>query len=280
VKTKTTTILAPINGGLESAGVLPALVPLLKCAASELTLFHVVASEEGREGALRRLRVLAGEAAGCGAVVSTKAAVGMPTDRILEEAARGRYDVVAMETHGRQGREREQLGSVAEGVLARSPRPVLLSRPTSRIMDWKRILVPLDGTAEAEEALRDAVPLARASGATIHVLRVTLSLVGEEGYRGLHFATPTADPAPYLEGVCTRLAGEGVLALPIVRQGMPTETILSVADELQAGLICVATEHVLEKDPGAPRVPVSPQLIRNSPCPVLVRNLSARVAPA
>jgi nucleotide-binding universal stress UspA family protein len=51
--------------------------------------------------------------------------IGDPADAILERALQGGYDLIVMGTHGRSGMSRLLLGSVAEKVVRRSPRPVL-----------------------------------------------------------------------------------------------------------------------------------------------------------
>ena len=50
----------------------------------------------------------------------------MPT--ILEVAARDRYDLVVMGTHGRTGLSQLLMGSVAEKVVRQAPCPVLTVR--------------------------------------------------------------------------------------------------------------------------------------------------------
>ena len=71
-----------------------------------------------------------------------------------------------MSTHGLSGRGRGVLGSVADQVLHRTARPVLLVQgdqaPSS---PWPgRILVPLDGSELAEDALVNARALAGGGG--------------------------------------------------------------------------------------------------------------------
>jgi nucleotide-binding universal stress UspA family protein len=53
---------------------------------------------------------------------------GDPTDRILELAAKGEYDMIVMGTHGRTGLSHLFLGSVAEKVVRRASCPVLTIR--------------------------------------------------------------------------------------------------------------------------------------------------------
>nr|WP_245533706.1 universal stress protein [Calidithermus timidus] len=63
-------------------------------------------------------------AAGAGVQVQSKLALGKAVDQIAEEAKA--YDLVVMGTHGRSGLNRLLLGSVTEGVIRRSEKPVLV----------------------------------------------------------------------------------------------------------------------------------------------------------
>jgi nucleotide-binding universal stress UspA family protein len=54
-----------------------------------------------------------------------------PATAIVQLLEPGAFDLVAMATHGRSGLSRLLLGSVAEKVLRRTFRPVLLYRPRS-----------------------------------------------------------------------------------------------------------------------------------------------------
>src|SRR5206468_7047376 len=82
-------------------------------------------------------------------------------------------DMVALCTHGRSGLRRVVSGSIAQQVLRRVAVPVLLVRPhVPPPSDLKTLLVPLDGTAGAEAALRTANELARACGSTVRLLFV------------------------------------------------------------------------------------------------------------
>jgi nucleotide-binding universal stress UspA family protein len=59
--------------------------------------------------------------------------LGSPAPEILEAAATGGADLIAMSTHGRSGLGRLVFGSVAEAVLRASPVPVLLIRTTAPV---------------------------------------------------------------------------------------------------------------------------------------------------
>ena len=78
------------------------------------------------------------------------------------------------------------------------------------------------------------------------------------------------DPQPYLEGVCGRLARQGILAVPAAREGFAGQEIVRLAREIGAGLIGMATEG----KSGFPRLlagSVAEEVLRSAPCPVLLR---------
>jgi nucleotide-binding universal stress UspA family protein len=87
-------------------------------------------------------------------------------------------DLVVMTSHGRNGLARFWLGSVADELVRRLPVPVLLLRanertPGERIARLpRRILIPLDGSANAQAVLPYALALGRATQAEYTLLRV------------------------------------------------------------------------------------------------------------
>ena len=102
---------------------------------------------------------------------------GAPSERICERALDA--DLVVMTSHGRTGLSRAWLGSVADSVVRHSSVPVLLLRPgktsTPRAAarhGFKHILVPIDGSELAGEALGPAIQLAEAVGADLTLFRV------------------------------------------------------------------------------------------------------------
>ena len=54
---------------------------------------------------------------------------GEAADGILRQAQETDADLIVMATHGRKGVSHFLIGSVAERVIRRSPRPVLVVRP-------------------------------------------------------------------------------------------------------------------------------------------------------
>ena len=116
-----------------------------------------------------------------GASVSVTYAVltGGASEMICERAKEIEADLIVMTSHARTGIGRLWLGSVADAVVRNASVPVLMLRPVERPMErdaahhlFKKILVPLDGSLLAAEALGIATEMARASEAELTLLRV------------------------------------------------------------------------------------------------------------
>lgn len=196
------------------------------------------------------------------AVQGVRAEIAVPyaaaAEGILTEIDVQSADLVIMCTHGRSGLGRWIYGSVAEEVLAHSPVPVLLVRPTGSPVSLSaepgqsRLLVPLDGSAFAEAALPHATALAEALGGSIllvyavalpvHPYNEMLAipadidedldrLVEEEQGRAEH----------YLASVGERLLQDGLSVESVVCKGAPADTILQQALAKNARLIVMAT---------------------------------------
>jgi nucleotide-binding universal stress UspA family protein len=158
-----------------------------------------------------------------------------------------------MATHGRSGIGRWVLGSVADKVLRGASTPVLLVRAdqTDVVVTGhpRRILVPLDGSDLAEQALPLAQELARRAGAALHLIRsVTWPWEGSAAIAALD-ATRGADliereeaaARAYLAAVSAGVARQGVAVTTSLCFGSAGEAILANAAAGQADLIVMST---------------------------------------
>jgi nucleotide-binding universal stress UspA family protein len=141
---------------------------------------------------------------------------GDATAALLAHAAATGADLVALTTHGRGGFGRTLLGSVADQLVEAAPCPILLLRARdARPVDpdrvhYRRVVVPLDGSGRAEQALPHARAVAVAFGADVVLLRAG------------------GDPAtgvPHLARIADELAGAGLRASPEHRSGDPVSAI-------------------------------------------------------
>jgi nucleotide-binding universal stress UspA family protein len=191
-------------------------------------------------------------------------------------------DLVVMATHGRGGLSRMWLGSTADQLVRRLEIPVLLVRPRStRTSDLPagidRILVPLDGSPLAEQALGPAVELARSANAELHLIRVVGPIISADpGYPvsvvyDQELTTMARDSAQaYLDRVIQRLAGQGIQATGrAIMGGNTAETILDAAHTGRVTMLAIATHG----RGGMRRVmlgSVADKLVRGADLPVLV----------
>jgi nucleotide-binding universal stress UspA family protein len=131
-------ILAAVDFSTPSMDSLECAVHVAMGLRAELMLVHVVEpahadwdlnrTEEDariRTSWEARLKELVDEAKTLGLFASYDIRGGLPADSILAGALQHRCDLIVMGTHGRQGRDREKRGSVAEGVLKQATCPVL-----------------------------------------------------------------------------------------------------------------------------------------------------------
>ena len=120
-------------------------------------------------------------------VVHSNIVGGQPAQVIVDLARETHTKLVAMATHGRGGLQRWALGSVADRVAQASAVPVLLVRatphPTPVDFGLKHILVPLDGSELARQALPLACELAQAARAKITLIQAISPKI--EGYPSL-----------------------------------------------------------------------------------------------
>lgn len=111
---------------------------------------------------------------------------------------------------------------------------------------YSKILVPLDGSHLAEQALEPALEMARTTGAEIILLEAvqdSLAAVPEAHYRVPFTETyrTAITSMKYLRGVATRLRPQVKKVRWHVEEGDPTEAILSFAHHQDVDLIVMGT---------------------------------------
>jgi nucleotide-binding universal stress UspA family protein len=158
--------------------------------------------------------------------------------------------LIAMTTHGRSGMRRWTLGSVAERVIHATDLPVLLARDeTITNGALKRILVPLDGSPIAEQALSTVIDLAAMTGATVVLLHVIQALDPTNQRMLFQSKTEaesaveqwTADGEFYLEGIGQRLLQQGIDYDVRVRTGDPDRVICATTVDAAIDMVIMGT---------------------------------------
>lgn len=270
MKDETLRILVPLDGSPAAETIFPALMPLVARRPAALTLLQVIDRVDEIEAARGYLARLQGGLERDGVEALPRLEFGRPMEEILQLGQPKKHDLIAMTTHGRTGLRRAFMGSVTEGVLRHAKIPLVINRPGTRIGDWKRIVVALDGSPLSETILDEVTRLAPLLKATLHVVRVTLPLLPTTDMFFEPMPLAFEDPEPYLDEVCDRLAKRGILAVPVVWEGFAGQEIVKYAAEIGAGLIAMTTEG----RSGVPRLmagSVAEEVLRTAPCPVLIR---------
>lgn len=181
-------ILVPLDGSeLAERALIPALA-LAKAANGEVLVSRVpvynneyVTAAAGlsfmteKENSARRnqcnnyLRAVRQTHIEYEAPIRYKMVEGDPASAIIDLARDEQVDLIVMTTHGRTGLTRWMFGSVTERVLLNAPCPILTIRdditPTN-------ILITLDGSELAEQAIPPGLELARCFESDVTLLRV------------------------------------------------------------------------------------------------------------
>ncbi len=173
------TILVPLDGSTRAECALPLAERLASALGSRLLLVRVVEpsarisdlageippwrvnqelSAIEDEVTLEYLARVAAAVRGRGsAQVAIRAVRGQPASVLLALLSGGQADLVVMASHGYRGVQRALFGSVADRLIRQGNVPILFVHPEGderRYLSLARALVPLDGSAVAEDALR------------------------------------------------------------------------------------------------------------------------------
>lgn len=262
-----TKILVPLDGSPLAERALPHAARLARITGARLLLVRAALARsfpgkdmtEAQCRAVREaatyLQRVADSLAGRGFAVETAVPYGEAASRIAEEVELRGADLIVMATHGRSGIGRWLYGSVAAKLLAHATAPVLLVRAWEQepqpdpIGDGRpRVVIPLDGSPFAEEALPVARKLVRALDGEL----VLLQAIG--------VADPSVPPEVMLDAFVERdLARNtsaaqdylGHLADPLIREGYPVrievgvgapaDVIAAFARNARAKLLVLAT---------------------------------------
>jgi nucleotide-binding universal stress UspA family protein len=260
------TILLPFDGSDEARGIVPTVTQLATRLGGEVVVHRCLEHDEddGTEA-----EALAEELREAGLDARAHVGHGRPAEAIVEAAANLEATVIAMSTHGRSGLTRWALGSVAERVVRTSAIPVLLSRGAAeqervKTREFRHVLVPLDGTAEALQVVEPFVELFGSLGAHATLLHCVSDYQGKSAMEA---------GQQHLDEAVQAFEERGVKVTTALRRGHPATTIaqygLYDASQEQPDLVAMAT-HARK---GVPRMllgSVTEKVTRTTVTPMLV----------
>jgi nucleotide-binding universal stress UspA family protein len=163
-------------------------------------------------------------------------------------------ELVVMSTHGRSGIKRAVMGSVAEQCVRKTDVPILLLRPRADddvvptdFADWRRIMVPLDGSEESEAVLPHAVKFARLAGAELVLMRAAVApfdvaiTIGPEALKD-YLARVKAQAESYLLDIANSLPADIKVTHATITAERAPEAIIHCAERESADLVAMATQ--------------------------------------
>lgn len=173
------TILVPLDGSPLAERALPYAAHLAARGDGRVVLAHVRSPSVAAAVEPFDPASLLGPLHATGVAATAQTFDAMPgevAETLHAATSEAGATLVVMSTHGRGGLRRSLFGSVADQVIRRAVGPVLLIPPDCKA-DWEErspslILVPLDGSHRAEEALGPAIELARTFNAELLLVRV------------------------------------------------------------------------------------------------------------
>ncbi len=286
------TILIPLDGSDLAAQAVPYARALAHLTGAEIHLLHVVSDAlrqrfirehpelawnpgeaplEGetadermydvlREHGINYCRGIAEPLREAGIAVELHVDIGDPTDVILEMTVKLAVDLVVMVTHGYSGLRRWALGSVTERVVRGATVPVFVIRaqkiPSDERLDFKEILLTLDGSPVSEQAIPLAQLLAEKAGGEIVLMQAVLprfeflstltmggapASVASEGEDEMASNDEYQEAVQNLQHHAAQLQDAGLKVRTQVSSGYPAEKIIEAATAFQADVIVMAT---------------------------------------
>ncbi len=183
---------------------------------------------------------------------------------IANHAKAAKIDMIVMTTHGRGALGRLWLGSVAVELMQISPVPLLMlgskksGDDSPHVAGPREILVPLDGSAVAEEILAPVAEFAQLTGASCRLVRVISDIprtAPELDLISLSARTPTliqelhhiqereiAEARRYLTGIAKHLQSSGLRAeTKVIVSADPGAAILEEATQMEDALVALET---------------------------------------
>ncbi len=259
-------VLVPVDGSPVSHRILSVVDRLPRLRETEVVLAQVVAAPDPArpagevDEAVAHLARVADEVRRSGLRLEPFVLAGDPAEEVLRLARVVGPALLVMATHG-EGDSSAARGAVAERVLERCPCPLLLcsrsALPLDPALGFRRILVPLDGTATSATILEPVEELAREHRSEVVLLHVD------------PYEDDRAGSLAELEGARARLAAAGVEVRTLAATGDPATAIVDAVRSEVVELLAM-TSH---SQGGAAKRwfgSVADAVIRHVDCPLLV----------
>ena len=258
-------ILVPLDGSATAEAVLPFVQEIASRSGAQIVLTTAVQSVGVWDATMdsqilnreeeTAVQYLASKAEGITAgPAKVRVVRGDAADCILRVAADEKADLIAISTHGRSGLSRWLFGSVATKVLEGAETPVLFLRPKEGEDKGApgpvvhKILVPLDGSESAVEALPVIEDFAKTMGASLVLFHTVAPIAAYPGFEAAGAAAignVVEDLQAQAKAILSRTAEEvrsrGIEVSTAIVLDTAVEGIIRAADELKVDLIAIGT---------------------------------------
>ncbi|MFL5570560.1 MAG: universal stress protein [Gemmatimonadaceae bacterium] len=293
-------IMAPTEGSDSEKDAIAVAAKLARRFGADLHLVRVLAAplvsdtvprqpvleiteqalEEERLARLRKLEALGAELrSSAGTRVITALEDGRVAPTLRDYTTKFDVDLIVMSSHSRGGLKRVTLGSVTDYLIRNTHTPVLVvKQPASFAAGLEgsvaRIVVPLDGSALAEQILPEVAALASGLNATVSLIQV-LTPVTYSQEQIMQPGLPWWDAEiaaanSYLAKAAGQLTEKGIdVSEDVILSDNVATAILDYAARMRADLIAIATSG----SGGMARLvfgTVSDEVTRKSPTSLLV----------
>lgn len=217
---------------------------------------------------------------------------GPVPETIARHAATSGADLLIITTRGRGSLARFWFGSVADSLIRQSSIPILVLRPKEKARDFsslstvRHVLMPLDGSLLAEQALEPALKLVGTENGEFTLLRIVPVVIPAvygpttAPARGIHTSWHQelhklkrklwAEAHQYLERLAAPLRAKSLnVRTHVIAHDHPTTAILDAASSRGADVIAMTTRG----QSGLKRLllgSVADKVIRNATTPVLI----------
>ena len=278
-------ILVPLDGSELAEHVLPAALYLAGVMHGSVTLLTVVAKKSGKDANLMAkaiqtgtyeadlyLRSVKKRFSPSLVRIETAVIIGKPDKDIIHYAKAHGTDLIIMSTHGRSGITRWSFGRTADKVLRRSPCPTVILRSDHAINpdQFKRVLLPLDGSPLAERVLEAALEMVSTMGVELYLIHVVEkgSFYGF-GHDEAHLDEEVDAAKTYLDELRDRAIPAYVGVHSHVAVGSAADVIVDYAAAQKIDLILVSSRGDSGFDSwmfGS----VAEKVMKGAPCAILV----------
>ncbi|MFO7661394.1 MAG: universal stress protein [Chloroflexota bacterium] len=257
-------VLVPLDGSALAEGILPHALTISQAFETKVTFAHVLeplnATAEARVDPLtwqmlkaegqNYLQQLSARWSEVTQPAETELLEGAAAERIISFAAKNDCDLIMLSSHGRSGLSDWNISSIVQKVIMRIFRSVLIvrasaSKPQDSLqpIEYKRILVPLDGSRRAEGVLPIFPKLIKEDGAEIILAHIVSSPVGfrqppspaDASFIDDFTRRNEQEAREYLEQICDRLCPHA--SYKVLVSESPPSSLLELAEETNADLV-------------------------------------------